>query len=373
MQANNLPSEMMCCPTVFAVSDVYKIFMPFCDSALVKITVGDTDYFDDCNGVLRSKTLMHAVEVPMCELDLHKSYTVKFRKVIKRGPYYPTFEDEVAVKFDFKPVDSNRNINIYHISDAHNLINEPIKAGSYFGESLDLLILNGDIPNHGGEMENYLGIFKIASGLTKGSVPCICSRGNHDTRGSFAEDMAQFIPTHNGKPYYTTRLGSIWALVLDCGEDKPDTHDEYGGAVQFHNYRLKETEFIKSVIKNSENEYNAKGIKHKLIICHNPFTFVKVPPFDIEVDLYTYWAKIIKENIKPDLMLCGHKHWTEICEVGGERDHLGQPCTLIIGSKPKVTEPFSFAGCALTLKENTAKVVFNDDLGNIISDTEINL
>lgn len=368
-----LPKEMVCYPTVFAVADVYKIFMPFSDNATLKVTVGEVDYFDDCNGVLRSNTVMHTVDVPMTELDLHKSYTVKFRKVIERKPYYPTFEDEVAIKFDFKPLQKTENINIYHISDAHNLVEEPIKTGLYFGNDLDLLVLNGDIPNDGSAIPNFFAICKIASGVTKGGVPCICSRGNHDSRGLFAEEMPHYIPTHNGKTYYTTRLGNIWAIVLDCGEDKPDDRIEYGGTVCFHDFRLKETEFIKSVIRNAKTEYEAEGVEHRLVICHNPFTYIKEPPFDIEIDLYKEWISLLKENIKPELMLCGHSHIMKICEVGCKLDHLGQPCTVIIGSNPKLDAPYGFTGCALTLKNASARAVFNNDLGEILIDEEIKL
>lgn len=373
MNSIELPNEMVCYPTVFAVGNVYKIFIPFSEQAILKVTVGDTDYFDDCNGVMRSNTEMHTVEVPMSELDAHKCYTVKFRKVIERKPYYPTFEDEVAVSFDFKPLEKTENINIYHISDAHNLVESPVKAGSFFGDDLDLLVLNGDIPNHGGAVQNFFAICKIASGITKGGVPCICSRGNHDDRGLFAEEMPNYIPTHNGKTYYTTRLGNVWALVLDCGEDKPDEGVEYGGTICFHPFRLKETEFIKSVIENAKNEYEAEGIEHKLVIVHNPFTFVNVPPFDIETDLYKEWAKLLKDNVKPELLLCGHAHITRICEVGCDRDHLGQPCPMVIGSEPKLSQPYGFTGCALTLNNNTARVVFNNDLGEIRLDEEIKL
>jgi hypothetical protein len=373
MNCVDLPKAMVCYPTVFAVGNVYKIFMPFSEQAILKVTVGDTDYFDDCNGVMRSNTEMHTVQVPMSELDFHKSYTVKFRKVIERKPYYPTFEDEVAVSFDFKPLEKTENINIYHISDAHNLVESPVKAGSFFGDDLDLLVLNGDIPNHGGAVQNFFAICKIASGITKGGVPCICSRGNHDDRGLFAEEMPNYIPTHNGKTYYTTRLGNVWALVLDCGEDKPDEGVEYGGTVCFHPFRLKETEFIKSVIENAKNEYEAEGIEHKLVIVHNPFTFVNVPPFNIEIELYTEWAKLLKDNVKPELLLCGHAHITRICEVGCDRDHLGQPCPMVIGSEPKLSQPYGFTGCALTLNNNTARVVFNNDLGEIRLDEKIKL
>ena len=47
---------------------------------------------------------------------------------------------------------------------------------------------------------------------------------------------------------------TVWGLILDCGEDKADTSIEYGSTVCFHEFRLRETEFIHSVIENAEKD-----------------------------------------------------------------------------------------------------------------------
>jgi hypothetical protein len=46
---------------------------------------------------------------------------------------------------------------------------------------------------------------------------------------------------------------------------------------------------------------------------------------------------------------------------------------MVIGSEPKLSQPYGFTGCALTLNNNTARVVFNNDLGEIRLDEEIKL
>ena len=57
-----------------------------------------------------------------------------------------------------------------------------------------------------------------------------------------------------GNTYYTFRIGSVWGMFLDCGEDKLDSHEEYGGTVCFHRFRERETAFIKDVIARSGEE-----------------------------------------------------------------------------------------------------------------------
>ena len=376
-QTENLPKYMHCLPTVMAAGKSYFIFVPFDDEVIMWVTVKDKTYYDDCNGIFRSNTRMHKVELPYEVLDEAKEYTVHYIKMIDRRPYCPISEEERSITLPFRPVPTDGEIKIYHIADAHNMVEEPISAGSYFGDKIDLLVLNGDIPNHSGDIENFNAIYEIAAAITKGACPVVFARGNHDTRGIHAEDMPNFIPTINGKTYYTFRVGSIWGLILDCGEDKVDGHPEYGVTVCFHQFRLAETEFIKNVIKNAKDEYEAEGVKHRLVVCHLVFTNTYDPPFDIEQDIYGEWARLLREHIKPDLMLCGHEHHTGIYHKGCERDKKGQACPVIIGSRPRFANPekgrpAGFDGCALTLNEDkTATVVFNSHEGNIIKEEKI--
>lgn len=360
-----------------AAGKSYFIFVPFDDEVIMWVTVKDKTFYDDCNGIFRSNTRMHKVELPYEALDEAKEYTVHYIKMIDRRPYFPISEEERSITLPFRPVPTDREVNIYHIADAHNMVDEPISAGSYFGDKIDLLVLNGDIPNHSGDIENFNAIYEIAAAITKGSCPVVFARGNHDTRGIHAEDMPNFIPTINGKTYYTFRVGSVWGLILDCGEDKVDGHPEYGVTVCFHQFRLAETEFIKRVIENSKDEYEAEGVKHKLVVCHLVFTNTYDPPFDIEQDVYGEWARLLREEIKPELMLCGHEHHTSIYYKGCERDKKGQACPVIVGSRPRFANPekgrpAGFVGCALTLNEDkTATVVFNDHEGNIVKEEKI--
>ena len=116
---------------------------------------------------------------------------------------------------------------------------------------IDFLILNGDLPNHSGDISNFTTIHRIASEITGGEIPVVFSRGNHDMRGIYAENIAEHTPTDHGNSYYTFRLGGVWGLVLDCAEDKNDDHPEYGNCNCCHAFRREQTKFIESVIKNA--------------------------------------------------------------------------------------------------------------------------
>lgn len=349
-------------PTVYAVGEDYQIIVPVTEETVMWVEVGGKNYYDDVNGILRSDTRTHKICVPGDALDGARSYTVCLRKVNERKPYFSDLGEEMRFSVPFRPV-RGEELHFYQIADAHNRVESPILAAKNCGEALDFLILNGDIPNHSGDIRNFAAIHRIAGEITRGEIPVIFSRGNHDTRGIYAEHLAEHTPTDGGRSYYTVRMGPIWALVLDCAEDKTDDHAEYGHTVCCHDFRLRETEFLKRVASDPEHEYAAPGVKHRLVIVHNPFSETLPPPFDIEKELYGEWCAILKETIRPGLMLCGHIHKCYVTLPGTERDHKGAPCPVVVASIPGKTAE-EFIGGAVTLTENGAVVRFTDQDGN---------
>ncbi len=362
--------ELKTAPAVFAVKDKYQIMVMARSEILFWVTVNGKNYYDHSNGVIRSKEIIHRVSVPMSELDSAKEYTINYRRMIERKPYFSETEDVVSKTYEFKPVSADGPINIYHLSDTHGKFEAPSQAGQYFGDDIDLLILNGDIMDHSGDIKNFDLVYKLCETITGGSRPVVFSRGNHDTRGIYAEKIADYTPNHFGNSYYTFRLGRLWGLVLDTGEDKPDSHEAYGNTMACHEFRLEETEFIESVIK--EEEYKEDGVDYRLVIVHNPFTYTLGAPFDIEQELFGKWVKRIGETIDPQLYITGHLHGSYISHIGSKLDSKGQTCPVIVGSRAYKTEDKKrvHVGCAITLDGKTADVKFTDNFGTIYDNSE---
>lgn len=364
-----IPNEFATAPIVYAVRNSYQILVPVTCETVMWVKVGERNFYDDSNGILRSASSTHKMTVPMELLDKERSYTVCYRVINQRRPYRTDAGEVMYYESVFRPVEK-APVHIYHIADAHNKVEQPVAAGGYFGDKLDLLILNGDIPNHSGEIECLTTIHEIASKLTDGEIPVVFSRGNHDTRGIYAEKIEDHTPTDNGRSYYTFRVGHVWGIVLDCGEDKDDGHVEYGHTICCSDFRRRETEYIKSVIDNCKNEYEAEGIENRLVICHVPFSEKFPYPFNIEEDTYREWCRLLKEYVKPQLMLCGHMHEAYISRVGGDRDHKGQPCHVVVASKTQKTDG-PFYGGAITLYKDYCNVKITGDNKNILLDEDI--
>ena len=347
-------------PAVFVVEDEYQIFVPVTESSVMWIKVGDECYYDHSNGILRSSPTVHKITVPLKALDFARSYTVCYRKMIERKPYFSVASDVFEETFNFRPLPQG-SFNLYQVADSHGMVNGAIAAAKVFENKYgktDLLVLNGDVIDHSGDVKNFTAIYEIVSGITGGEIPVIFSRGNHDTRGVYAEVFENYTPTRGGISYFSVKLPGLYALVLDCGEDKPDGNAEYGHTNCHEYFRREETKYLEHLAESGE--FRLQEGKRKLVLAHVPFSERFRHPFNIEEDTYTYWCRILKDEMKPDLMVAGHIHKSYISRPGCELDAFGQPCTVIVGSSPN-TKARTYAGCGIVFDGDKTTVVFSDE------------
>lgn len=352
-------------PCVFALKDRYEITVLVTEESIMRVKVGDKYYCDESNGIMKSGKLVHKVSVPMSELDAAGEYTVYERVMLERTPYFPKTGETYSYTCSFYPV-KNSNARAYHIADTHCWTEEPVRAAEAYGD-VDFLILNGDIQEDSSKLEYFDTIFELAAKITKGEKPVVFSRGNHDLRGMFAEILVDYTPTDNGNSYYTFKLGSVWGIVLDCGEDKDDTYEDYCDTICCHSFRQRQTKFIKDVINNADKEYNQADVKTRLVIVHNPFTEQIGEPFDIEEDIYREWALLLKENIKPHAMLCGHIHEYYVSCPGDKHDRLGNPSPVVVASKVDRENRY-YVGCGFEFGDDSIVGSFTDSDGKTVDE-----
>jgi len=115
---------------------------------------------------------------------------------------------------------------------------------------------------------------------------------------------------HNGGWYFTFRQGPAAFVVLDGGEDKPDSDVEYNGTAAFDQYRAAELEWLKTAVKDPA--FQAAPVKICLI--HIPMSWYE--------DIW-YAQRRLYEDFLPvlnaagiDLMISGHLHKHEVSEKG---------------------------------------------------------
>jgi len=340
-------------PAVCAAGENYVICVPSDGDMLMSVFVEGEEYTNDVCGVKLSSCLVHKFYVPAEKLNTAKKYSVIYER-INRKAYFSEKEPPVRKDFSFYPVKKTEDINIYHLADVHGKTASGIKAGRYFGENLDILILNGDISSSSQTVEETRLPLDIAYEITKGEKPCVITRGNHDLRGVFAERIHEFYPLADGNFYYTAKLGPILFLVLDCGEDKNDSNREYAGTISFHKYRLKETDFVRRIC-NSESIFSDE-VRYRIVVSHIPFANRDYDPekeeneFDIENDIYGEWVTLINEKFNPSFGLFGHVHNTGVFSgEGAKYNDRFLHCPSVIGGKPLTNDVI---GCGITLRDD---------------------
>lgn len=127
--------------------------------------------------------------------------------------------------------------------------------------------------------------------------PLVFVRGNHEARGPYARHFYEYVPTGTGQFYYTFNAGPVHFIVLDTGEDKPDTHNEYSNLNQFAPYREQEFAWLKRHVRKSERVTEAP---FTVLLMHQP----RWGWVDGEKEKWTQLAN----EAGVDLVISGHYH-----------------------------------------------------------------
>jgi hypothetical protein len=298
-------------PVVYAVEDEYQIVWTTSTNATGQVKVGSEIFSDLSAGSLDSETKVHKVIVPMPALDAAGSYEITSTQILYRGPYSGVNGRTLTKEYVFHPVDLTDGLNYFTLSDSHEYTKAASAAGAYFGDELDFLILAGDIASHLEQPSDIGLILKIAHNITGGSHPVVYARGNHETKGDVAADLADYVGSKDGKFYYTVSLGRVFMVVLDLGEDHDDDWWEFYGTANYDEYRAEQTDFLEETLLSPES-LNLNNV-YKMAICHIPTTYATMDSgtFDQDelflLDIKTEWTDLLND-MNLDMMVSGHHH-----------------------------------------------------------------
>lgn len=162
------------------------------------------------------------------------------------------------------------------------------------------IVFNGDMINASMSEEQVFGGFMdTATALFASETPMYYARGNHETRGPFASAFAKYFPGIGGRLYYMFTKGNACFIVLDGGEDKPDSDIEYSGITDMDNYRTEQAKWLADIVKTDA----FKRAKYKIVICH-------IPPTDGwhgNQEITKKWVPVLNEA-GVHLFIAAHEH-----------------------------------------------------------------
>jgi len=267
-----LYNSIDCTPAVFAVEDNYQIVFTTKAKGTAWVEIDGVEYNDTYAGYRTTESRIHKVTVPMEALDTAGEYTIYGKAMLLRGPYSSMQGRTISKDFHWRGVTPEDGLNYYAISDVHNILKTPVQAASYFGEDLDFLINCGDQVSWIDRTSDLEETFRMCGKITKGEVPVIYARGNHETKGIKAHEFHNYVGSNGTDFYFTFRIKNIWGVVLDVGEDHADDFVEYYGAAKFDAYRDEQTAFLDEILANANTEFNAPGVDYRIAVCHIPLT-----------------------------------------------------------------------------------------------------
>lgn len=261
-------------PTVFiSGEEEYNIVWVTDDSsaAFVELSANGVTYVfrDERDGVIRTDDWIHTVRVPKSVLDAAKGYTVISRTVFTNDVSGVTFDSESRADYAFTPYSGEGDITFGFFSDLHlrpaeftRLDHAKTILDNYIGGA-DVIVLNGDITD-AMPTENYFTdtLLEACHRLSGGTLPVVYVRGNHEARGEYAQYLKRYLAFDTGEMYGSFSYGGVSAIVADCGEDKADYRDEYGGMVDFDNYLARQLTWLENMGGYREGAAFRLGISH---------------------------------------------------------------------------------------------------------------
>lgn len=251
---------------------------------------------------------LHRVTVTGLEKNTTYFYRVLSQEVKELLPYRPVLGNIVSTDIWKKPLTfttldgRQETLSIVMINDIHGKNDLQKKLLEMAPpQNVDMVVFCGDMCNYINKQSDiFTGFLDTSVGLFASRKPFVYVRGNHETRGAYARNFFRYLAGPEGKFYYAFTYGPIRFVVLDSGEDKPDTDVEYSGLVDFDNYILEQKEWLARELESPE----FRAASFRVVLSHIPFGKGG-----------WYGSERLRKQLLPllegariDLMLSGHNH-----------------------------------------------------------------
>lgn len=299
------PYKITSDPAVLDNGSGYSVVFATTDegTGYVTYTFDNKEYkvFDETGGRLDCTSKIHTVQLPYEHLK-NNTYKVGSTRVIDQFSYGSRLGRNVeSGEYAFK-VNETENQTYLTISDWHTNLKKAYKAIEYAGDYEGVILMGDSSPGLDFEAEAVRNIVEFAGEISGGKMPIIYARGNHETRGAYAGELMTALGLKEF--YYQTKIGDVNFVVLDSGEDKDDSHPEYGGLDNYNAYRAKQVEWLKTVNVDSGKVIS---LSHSWQVS------------DVEQELSnTAWAEL--DRLGVSLMISGHTHQCRFVGSENERE-----------------------------------------------------
>ena len=131
----------------------------------------------------------------------------------------------------------------------------------------DFVVFNGDCVDDPVDHNQATAfISELTEGVRGDRIPTFFMRGNHEIRNAYSIGLRDHYDYVEDKTYGSFNWGDTRIVMLDCGEDKLDSHWVYYGLNDFTQLRNEQVDFLKKELSAKE----FKKAKKRVLIHHIP-------------------------------------------------------------------------------------------------------
>lgn len=268
----------------------------------------------------------HKIRLQNLEPDKKYYYRVCSREITLYGAYQKEFgETAYSTIHTLKNPGPDSDFTTLIMNDLHknnqtlDLLMEQVKSIQY-----DFVIFNGDCIDDPKDEEEAIRFLSYMNEKVNAScVPVFYLRGNHEIRNAYSIQLRDLFDYVEDKTYGAFNWGDTRFVMLDCGEDKPDSTEVYYNLNNFESLRLNQVQFLKKELSGKA----FKKASRRILLHHIPIygadtdkynpcrdlwhPYLTKAPFDICINAHThrfsYIPKVSNENNFPIIIGGGYK------------------------------------------------------------------
>jgi len=224
------------------------------------------------------------------EITLYQAYKKEFGETAV-SPFY-SFTIPSAETTDFKAIIFN---DLHKQEGTLRALYEQVKDIPY-----DFVVFNGDCIDDPKDEEDALThLIMQCEAVGAEQVPAFYLRGNHEIRNAYSIGLRNLFDYVGDKTYGAFNWGDTRIVMLDCGEDKPDSTPVYYDLNDFTQLRHDQVEFLQKELTGSEFQKATK----RILINHIPL-YGNGDSYHPSAEL---WSDLLKQA-PFDINISGHTH-----------------------------------------------------------------
>lgn len=265
--------------------------------------------FSSRHGLIDANCRIHRVTLPGLKPGATYEYRVFSKDILDFGPYKVQFGETAASRPErFTTLDrGKRSFSFLVFTDIHEHreVLPQMMAAAGPGP-FDLVVFDGDMLSHIEREEQITTFIGDAVKQFASRVPFVWVRGNHETRGSFARRLPEYVASPGGNFYWSFDHGPAHFVVLDTGEDKEDGNVSYSGLVDFDAYRREQADWLRRETASPA----WRGARFRIALAHMPFP-LPAGQWHGPADAFRNFGGLLGSL---DMLISGHRHTIAVDE-----------------------------------------------------------